>query len=483
MNNAGSARVDLLIHAADAGPTYLSWILLQQPFTQNAERLDADVLNTALGSLESALITLSGGDEQTVQKTVQQVLTDGPFADQGAERELSRELTQSVLPPRLRELIRDLYEQDVALRLRITPSPRLAPIPWELLCVDEGEDLVEPRRLVEIAEIVLDPPVTVHADRSRLPRPWSEVKTFPALHIIDPLLPASAHSAGYGQTIPNDSHLVHVIGNDPTTVRGDGFPVLRDEVSRLDLSRCLLEVPEISRLLYFGHISSSSDEPGSASLHLSDVYWSGPRADHEPNDVWGMSEPVRPSSEQGYAHSAQPGNHMPLSALDLLLGTSLAQDPEAHHLYGFDDPTLGHQLWPMPSRVALVACEGGVDYRSAETFGLVMAMIDAGAELITTTRWPLPTDHAFATLTRPPRPPNDSGSSSGPTTELALAVDSAHRHEDAVASLRQWQLNKLRRWRTSGDIADTPLLWASLSTTVAPARPDALTPTEGGEPA
>lgn len=481
MNDTGSDRVDLLIRAADAGATYLSWILLREPFTQNAERLDTDDLTTALGSLESALITLSGGDAQTVHNTVHHVLTNGPFADRDAESALSRQLSRAVLPSRLRELIRGLDEQGAALRLRITPSPRLAPIPWDLLIVDE-DDNPEPRRLIEIAEIVLDPPVTVHADRSRLPRPWAEVKDFPALHIIDPLLPASAHAAGYGQTTTSDSPLADVVGNDPSTLQKDGFPVLRDEVTRLDLSRCLRDNPDLSRVLYFGHISSSSDEPGSASLHLSDVYWSGPRADHDPNDVWGMSEPVRPATGQGYAHSAQPGNHMPLSALDLLLGTSLAPDDQAHHLYEVDGPTLGHHLWPMPTRVAMVACEGGVDYRSAETFGLVMAMIDAGAELITTTRWPLPTDHAFATLTQQSRLPNELGPHGGPTTELALAIDSAHRHDDAITSLRQWQLDKLHRWRTSGDIADTPLLWASLTTTLAPARPDALVPPEAGTP-
>ncbi|HMT90588.1 MAG TPA: hypothetical protein PKC73_13220 [Dermatophilaceae bacterium] len=485
MTDSTPQRLDLLIHAADAGATFLSWILMEEPFTQNAARLDTEPLVAALKRLESSLITLSGDGGDTAEGTVRHALTGGALAGREAERDLARELSRAVLPTRLRELIAGLDERKVDLRLRITPSPRLARVPWELLSTDVESD--EPKRLVEIAQIIMDPPVTVHADRSRLPRPWAEVRNFPALHIIDPALPDSARVAGYGQTTTSRGDLITTIGKarrDGTTVQGDGFPVLRKTVSRVDLAQKLQNTPDLSRLLYFGHISSSSDEPGSASLHLSDVYWSGPKADHDPSAVWGMSEPVRPTTDggDGYAHPAQPGNHMPLSALDLLLGTLLADDPEAHALYGRTEPTPGHQIWPMPPRVAMIACEGGVDYRSAETFGLVMAMIDAGAELVTTTRGPLPTDYAFATLEHPENRRSTRPPATGPTTQAALAIDAAHREDDAVAQIRKWQLDKLRRWRATGDLADTPLVWAAVATTLAPARPDALVPAPDEQP-
>ena len=123
---------------------------------------------------------------------------------------------------------------------------------------------------------------------------------------------------------------------------------------------------------------------------------------------------------------------------------------------------VGVHLW-MSSRVALVACEGSVDFRSVETFGLVMAILNAGAELVTTTRWPLPTDKAF----------HDAGVDEFvlPTTDLALQIDEAHEAADPVGELRAWQLDRLRDWEaTEGDVRYSPITWAAITHTEAPRR-------------
>lgn len=54
--------------------------------------------------------------------------------------------------------------------------------------------------------------------------------------------------------------------------------------------------------------------------------------------------------------------------------------------------------------------------------GLVQAAIHAGALLVTSTRWVLPTDHTVGCRTA--------------TTDLALAIDDARTHHDPVGAAR-----------------------------------------------
>ncbi len=46
---------------------------------------------------------------------------------------------------------------------------------------------------------------------------------------------------------------------------------------------------------------------------------------------------------------------------------------------------------PSPTRVALLACASGGDYRFDEATGMVAAMCARRAELVTATLWSLPT--------------------------------------------------------------------------------------------
>ena len=111
------------------------------------------------------------------------------------------------------------------------------------------------------------------------------------------------------------------------------------------------------------------------------------------------------------------------------------------------------ERWPAPARVALIAC-GSDDAAYLETSGLPAAAVNAGARLVTTTRWPLPADR-------------HDGSARG-TTELMLAVHRAHRQSAPVRALRTWQVEQLERWRTRPSFESSPLLWAALSTYAVP---------------
>ncbi|MGW1273206.1 hypothetical protein ACWD5A_31950, partial [Streptomyces sp. NPDC002491] len=178
------------------------------------------------------------------------------------------------------------------------------------------------------------------------------------------------------------------------------------------------------RLLYVGHVSGAPVEGGQSedgTLHLC----CGPR-------TTGLTEPVR--------------THRPLSAKDLLLGTlPLRADGEP-----------GARIWPAPPRVALIGCESGGDLRFTESFGLATAMIHNGAELVTATRWTLPTSLAFHRLA-------GRSESVRPLTEAVIAVDTAHESPDPVALLARWQRERLDRWRTEGGIEHSPLLWAAMT--------------------
>ena len=178
------------------------------------------------------------------------------------------------------------------------------------------------------------------------------------------------------------------------------------------------------RLMYVGHVSGAPVEGGQSddvTLHLC----CGP-------GTTGLAEAVR--------------THRPLSAKDLLLGTLPLRA----------DGVPGERIWPAPPRVALIGCESGGDLRFAESFGLATAMIHNSAELVTATRWMLPTSFAFHRLA-------GLAESVRPLSEAVMAVDTAHEHHDPVGRLGRWQREQLDRWRTGNRIEHSPLLWAAMT--------------------
>lgn len=436
--------VDVLVRATDAGDTYLSWRWLDDPAHPEFAVLPAARVAEAGELLATGLPTALRGE--TAAAGVRRALTSGPFATREGERALSAALTDAVFPERLRRQIIERARTPAGVRVRCTPSPRLARMPWELLFVTAEQ------RLLEVVEFVHEPPAAVHAERPRLPENWEQARAHPALFVLDPPTPGGA--VGYGPVLDRSDQLLflrrlsrHAAGGRvPRAERSSAISAM----TRRDLSAALA-VPR-SRLFYLGHVSARSDEPGSAALHLSDTA-----------RTWGEAEPLRRVGPDGMPR-ADPRDHRPLAALDLLLGTVDA-DERVWHSYGSTGPQRGHELWPMPPRVAMIACEGHADFRAEETFGLVVAMIHAGAGLVTTTRWTLPADREFRRL-----PGIDADSR--PVTDLALRVDAAHEAADPVADLTAWQRERLRAWcdGTAEVSTGTPLVWASPTHTIAPPR-------------
>lgn len=432
--------MDVLLRAADAGDTFLYWVWLRPPYEAQVARRPAQALDGALRDLNRAIPVAQIGGQHGPAAGAEpgaprvDAWTAGPFSDPHAERDFAETLTAAVFPEKLgAELVDAAATGNV--RLRVTPSPRLARVPWELLLAPDG------RRLLELCEIVFEPPSTIFAERSRHPpSSWREVRHLPVLHVIDPEL-----DAGDDRTLTPDGanafkeRLARLQGTGRALGFGEQQNAPQANIDRYQLNLALHE--DRSRLLYFGHVSAAADKPGTASLHLSD-----------PARTWGLAP--------------QDGGNRPLSALDLLLGTTRCDDPNVWADYDSDRRQYGHEIWPMPSRVAIIACEGGVDFRSSETFGLVMAMLDSGADLVTTTRWPLPSDHAFHTAF------GDRGIAETDiaTTDLALTVDDAHEVDDPIATLRAWQREQWQNWQKTKDIRYSPILWAALTHTCAPRR-------------
>lgn len=406
----------LLIRAFDARHTYLSFRWLDAPDDAQVHRVDAADIRDLMQRLAGML---PGDDASTIRAL------RGPLTRSEDERAFARETAELLFPESVRERI---AAARVHLDVRLTPSRALAQVPFELLALD-GD-----RRLLEAATVTVEPPAAIHAGRARAPRSWTESASLPVAYVLDPVVPRAERMRS---VLTGDDLRAHAATRTWTAHSG------KSRVTRWELGDDLRDGAR--RLLYFGHVSTSLGQPGSSSLHLSDT-----------------------GSDYGLA-AGTTSSHRPLSALDLLVGTA------APHLGppGILPPEpglTGPELWPMPPRVAIIACEGGADYRSAETFGLVTAIFNDGAELVTTTRWALPTDHAFqATLAEPLL--------AGPTTALAIAVDDAHEAADAVGALRGWQLSRLAAWRAEPSPLTSPITWASVASHLCPRR--TIAPPEG----
>jgi len=160
----------------------------------------------------------------------------------------------------------------------------------------------------------------------------------------------------------------------------------------------------------------------------------------------------RPARLVYYGHARSGTAEAPASA-SLLLCDAAGQADRFTAFRWLQEPA----EYPAPPRVALIACASD-DSEQNEQSGMPVAAINAGAELVTATRWTLPVQRGR--------------SADCPTMALALAVDAAHGGPDPLGALRTWQLERLRDWRAGGAVRDTPLLWSALVNYLAPGRPE-----------
>ncbi len=435
----------LVLRFADVGvATYASLRIVGRPERTVTWVVHEPIVLAALEELQAGLPDPTG--DESLAEALDRALTRGPFATAEGELTLAYILGVLLISQPAWQLIAESLA-DPRPVLFVSPSARLARIPWGLLAVPltgpSPEELVAARkaavtfkgtnparipwqlvditsatdgcRLMEMVDVVMAvPPNIVHAPRT--PVHWRERRDRPALLVVDPRVPGQRPDSALGSVLGRPStqsalsrHFDALLTHRPVLPEVDAAVELfrRSDADRSWLSSLLDRAP--SRMLFVGHASAADRARGyadRAALHLACT-----------SAADGAAEPV--------------GDHRPLLASDLMAA----------------------QL-PVPPRAALLACGSGGDYQFDEATGLVAAMVLCGAELVTATLWALPTTAGYRKFTGRPE---------DPMADVVIAVDDAHEADDAVATLNSWQREQMRRWR-DGDAAVSPLYWAAVVT-------------------
>ncbi|MBJ8346583.1 CHAT domain-containing protein [Antrihabitans sp. YC2-6] len=408
----------VIVRMADAGHVFTSWRWLADTHSGGVSVAPEDQVAAALAALAAGLPDLADPNG------VRRALSTGALASFDAENELAQQLSRTFLPYGLAVQLHDLMTHGIRPHIRLQPSPRTAQVPWELIAPDAEV------RLLDIADLSMLAPLSVVQAAGRNASVWESVRHLPVVALLDPRVPGFRADSALGSVLGRPDAAMpaarmvarHADRLRPAVVDPvDAFR--RDDVDRAWLGEQLRA--GASRLLYVGHVTAAAPESGeseSAELHLACTA-----------DTVGFAAPMR--------------THRPFAAKDLLLGTHML----------VDDPVAGQQQWPVPSRVALIACESGGDLRFSESLGLVTAMIQNGAELVTASRWPLPTDFAFSQFA-------GAAPETRPLQDAVCEIDAAHEQDDPVRALGEWQRARLAAWRAERTAAYSPVLWVAFAT-------------------
>jgi CHAT domain-containing protein len=443
-------RPTLVLRYADVGiVTYGSLRIVGQPSRTVNWVVEDPILLAALQELTGALPEPHGSESR--RDAIERALSRGPFATPDTELTAAYILGVLLIGTPGWQLLAECMASPRAV-LFVSPSARLARVPWGLLAVPKSgpskEELVRARqdaitrsgrvaaqipwqlddisaytdgqRLMELVDVLIAvPPNIVHSPRA--PAGWDARRDGPPVLVLDPRVPGQRPDSALGSVLgrPSPQTPLGMYFSDLTRRRSvlpdvdDAVELFRrQDADRTWLAKLLAQAP--SRLMYVGHASSGRGDPHEAAqadraaLHL-----------------------ACPAGIPGDADAI--GDHRPLTASDIM---SL-------------------QL-PVPPRVALLACGSGGDYQFDEATGLVAAMILGGAQLVTATLWSLPTTAAFRQFAAADEPAD-------PMADAVIAVDRAHEAVDAGCAVNQWQRAQMRRWR-EGDMTASPLYWAALVT-------------------
>jgi hypothetical protein len=440
-------RLTLVLRFADVGiVTYASLRIVGQPSRTVNWVVEEPILLAALQELVDALPEPHGS--QSRRDAIERALTSGPFATPHTELTLAYILGVLLIAEPGWQLLLECVATPRAV-LFVSPSARLARVPWGLLAVPKSgpskEELVRARqdaitasgrvaaripwqladigehtdgyRLMELVEVLMAVPQNVvHSPRA--PAGWDTRRDGPPVLILDPRVPGQRPDSALGSVLgrpsaatPLAQHYTALMQRRAVLPTVDTAVELfrRQDADRGWLAELLAQSP--SRLMYVGHASSPDGHSGHAgqadraALHLACTA-----------GILGDADAI--------------GDHRPLTASDLM----------------------ALQL-PMPPRVALLACASGGDYQFDEATGLVAAMILGGAQLVTATLWSLPTTAAYRQFA--------ADDLADPMANAVIAVDEAHESVDAGCAVNRWQREQMRRWR-DGDATASPLYWGAL---------------------
>jgi CHAT domain len=410
----------LVLRFADIGiATYASLRVIGQPARTVTWVVEEPILLAALQQLADALPNPHPGE--TRRDAVERSLTTGAFATAAGELTCAYVLGVLLIGGQGWDLLMEHIAQPRAV-LFVAPSARLAGVPWGLLAVPTTgptqEELVRARAAATTASGTEPARIPWQLDdlstrtegyrlmelvdvlmaappnivhAPRTPTPYSRRADHPPLLILDPRVPGQRPDSDLGSVLGRPTPQSPLVAH----FGGDVEQFRRADADRQWLATQLDQAP--SRLLFVGHASAADGDLGHA--------------------------------DRAAIHLAEPEG---LSAADLMAAG-----------------------WPLPPRIALLACASGGDYQFDEATGLVAAMILGGAQLVTATLWSLPTGAGYRQFGAPVEPEFD------PMAELVIAVDDAHGETEAGLAVNRWQRAQMRRWR-DGDVTASPLYWAAL---------------------
>jgi hypothetical protein len=408
-----------VLRFADVGiATYASLRVVGRPDRTLTWVIEEPLLLAALEELAGALPEPSEGE--TVAAALARALTVGPFADQAGELTLSYRLGVLLVSDAAWQMLL-AYAATPRAVLFVSPSARLARVPWGMLALPavrptvddmtqartaavtvegtsaaripwpaaDADSVTEGYRLMELVDVLMAVPANiVHSPRPRTE--WSRCVDRPPLLVLDPRVPGQRADSALGSVLGRPSpeaplvrHFAETMTRGPVLPAADAAVELfrRTDADWNWLADRLGDGP--SRLMFVGHASAAdSGSADRAALHLAD--------------------------------------ERPLTAADVM-----------------------SMRLVMPPRVALLACASGGDYRFDEATGLVAAAVLGGAQLVTATLWSLPTTAGYRQFTQ--------AGDVDPMADVIVAVDEAHQSEDAGREVNRWQRDQMRRWR-AGDV-------------------------------
>lgn len=407
----------------------------------------------------------------------------------GSERELDlmHDLARVLLPEDLlAALLKAVDTPGQRVLLAVNPPPSCGQVPWELLPTGRTTADGQVERFLDVLDVVTMGPILGRDSEPSLPHPdWEKVKDEPAVYLVQPwqaegglragVLDAS-ELAAWEERIKAYEPSPVTVGSAPVGVGGHG-----DDrgMTRIQLSSVLRQNPDVvtvnnrkplSHLLYVGHMAGRG---GDSRLQLADssqCYGVGP-TDGEGTRWFSASDLVLGTIDWG-EHAARFRNTARDGDPDLgtLLPTGVGYNGTDLSGSPVPQPHSGIYLWPMPPRVGLVACQSGIEAGQVEPFGMAAAILEAGAELVMTTRWTMLTDAFFRCVSQDP--------SARGFLDLSFAVDDCLRAPDAVLAMNEWKRDRLAEWRSCPSIITSPLTWAGLNAYWAP---DRSLPAAGGQ--
>lgn len=368
---------------------------------------------------------------------------------------------------------------------RLTVEPFGTDIAWSLLSSAKGSTTTDVaagflRNMAWLQELVdqIDQPAG-HADDSA----WPEVLTAPATEHSLALALRSLIPAGLRHSLLRDAgaeiarHTVTIVARG-WLAKAPWDTVALDDMGTIRLMECAKVLNGLSPALFSGLGSRARPAPSPTERSLAIIDPGPVNSRREPPLYAGRQPAIL--ADSGLVPTGSRYSRQTISAEDfgvrlrdpdgwsnlLYLGhvrPGPADTPAGAGLVFADGPRTDvltartwlaePERWPAPERVALIGCASDGSAAFEQT-GLVVATIRAGARIVTSTRWTLPTD---------PAPP-----SSPATSELACAVNAAHTAADPVDAVRRWQLDRLAAWRASPGRETSPVVWASLVTSYAP---------------